>query len=123
MTGRDGQTCVCAAEADARQQRIRKLNDDLRRYGRGGVTFVTAGIRSLGPPAIGAVIAAVRAFDDFTANNDPYREHDLGVMKLGRIRVMWKIDYYDRDRRFGSSDPSDSAVTARVLTILLAEEY
>lgn len=123
MTGRDGKTCVCATTAKARQQRIRSLNDDLRRFGRGGVMCITIGIRSLGHPAVDAVIAAVRDFDDFTADNDPYEEHDLGVLKFGRVKVMWKIDYYDRNRRFGSSDPSDSAVTTRVLTILLAEEY
>jgi hypothetical protein len=34
--------------------------------------------------------------------------------------MLWKIDYYDRDRRYGSPDP---AVTPRVLTIMLTSEY
>ena len=37
--------------------------------------------------------------------------------------VFWKIDSYDRDLRFGSENPADSAVTRRVLTIMLASEY
>jgi hypothetical protein len=39
------------------------------------------------------------------------------------IRVFWKIDYYDQNFEFGSSEPTNERVTGRVLTILLAEEY
>jgi hypothetical protein len=45
------------------------------------------------------------------------------VLKAAGERIMWKVDYYDRDRRFGSPDPADLAVTTRVLTIMLAGEY
>ena len=40
-----------------------------------------------------------------------------------RERVFWKLDYYDRDLRFASDDAANSAVTRRVLTIMLSDEY
>ena len=40
-----------------------------------------------------------------------------------RERVFWKLDYYDRDLRFGSEDAANPAVTRRVLTIMLSDEY
>lgn len=106
-----------------RQQRIRGLNDGLRRYARAGIICVTRGIQSLGAERLEVVLEAVRNFDSFDAHNDPYDEHDLGVLKAVGERIMWKIDYYDRERRFGSPDPADPAVTTRVLTIMLAGEY
>lgn len=106
-----------------RQQRMRELNDGLRRYARAGIICVTRGIQDLGAERLEIILEAVRSFDSFNAHNDPYDEHDLGVLKAAGERIMWKIDYYDRQRRFGSPDPADPAVTTRVLTIMLAGEY
>ena len=81
----------------------------------------------------------VETFDAFTEDNDPHGERDFGcVYQLGdgrwtterprvredeRTRVFWKLDYYDRELRFASEDAADPAITRRVLTIMLADEY
>jgi hypothetical protein len=37
--------------------------------------------------------------------------------------LLWKIDYYDIDLQYTSPNLADPAVTARILMIMLAEEY
>ena len=53
----------------------------------------------------------------------PYGEHDFGKIVHGHDTVFFKLDYYDLAMEFGSPDPSDAAVTTRVMTVMLAEEY
>ncbi len=104
--------------------RIRDLNDAMRSTGTSsGKWMMTAGVQALGPDAILLATRAVQTFSSFTDDNDPYGEHDFGAFDIAGQRMFWKIDYYDRDLRYGSNDPSDPSVTARVLTIMLASEY
>jgi hypothetical protein len=42
---------------------------------------------------------------------------------VGGNVVFFKIDYFDLDLSNHSPDPSDPAVTRRVMTLMLAEEY
>jgi hypothetical protein len=65
----------------------------------------------------------VRAFDDFKPDNDPDGGHDFGSFRFKGDTYLWKIDCYDLDRLGHSPDPTDPAVTQRVLTIFRAEEY
>jgi hypothetical protein len=58
-----------------------------------------------------------------TQNNDPHEEHDFGSFEHAGKTIFWKIDCYDRDLNYGSPDPADPIVTARILTVMLAEEY
>ena len=106
-----------------RTQCIAALNDQLRRDHSYGKVVITRGIQALGHQAILDVLAAVAAFSDFTPDNDPYAEHDCAVMNVGDHRIIWKIDYYDTDLNFASDAPANPAVTIRVLTIMLADEY
>jgi hypothetical protein len=105
-----------------RLERIRRLNDTLRKEGTGGFAVLTTGVASL---AIckAEMMAAVAAFDKFDGDNDPHGEHDFGALELGGQRLFWKIDYYDPTLIEGSVDPSNPSFTERVLTVMLAEEY
>ena len=103
--------------------RISALNDELRRFGRGGRIMITSGIQALGTEGAERVLAAVAGFDAFTADNDPHGEHDCAILTVDGHRVMFKIDYYDRDLAYHSPDPSDPTVTERVMTVMLASEY
>lgn len=102
---------------------IRGLNDRLRTTGRGGIVQMTDGVAALGPDAVFAIFEAVAAYSAFTADNDPWGEHDCAVQSAGEHQVIWKIDYLDRSRRLHSPDPADPRVTVRVLTVMLASEY
>ena len=70
-----------------------------------------------------AVLDKVRRFDQFTQDNDPYGEHDFGMIEHQGQKFFWKFDYYDRNMEFGSPEPSDAQQTTRVLTVFLSEEY
>ncbi len=84
---------------------------------------MTAGIAALGEELIAQVLIAVATFDAFNADNDPYGEHDFGAVQVHGHTVFFKIDTYDRNLRYHSPDPADPAVTCRVMTLMLAEEY
>ena len=103
--------------------RTRELNDLLRQHGIGGRLVMSAGVAALAPATLAHVLAAVRCFSNFTRDNDPYGEHDCAVLMVGAERFIWKIDYYDQSLTTGSPDPGDPNVTARVLTVMLSEEY
>jgi hypothetical protein len=102
---------------------IRRLNDRLREQGEGGRVVVTAGIAALPASHIARIRSAVAGFDAFDEAEDPYGEHDFGAVTVDGESIFWKIDYYDLDLTMHSPDPTDPAVTARVLTIMLVEEY
>ena len=99
----------------------------------------TVGFRSLSASDQSCVRELIETYGAFNEDNDPHGERDFGtIYQLGdgrwtterprlrddeRERVFWKLDYYDRDLRFGSEDAANPAVTRRVLTIMLADDY
>lgn len=103
--------------------RIRTLNDELRRNLLGGKAVMTPGIAALGADAIQRLVQTIAVFDDFCTANDPHGEHDFGAFDFDGVEVFFKIDYLDKDFQFHSPDPGDPAVTERVITLMLAEEY
>ena len=103
--------------------RIRTLNDELRRNLPNGHAVMTTGIAALGPEAVARIIKTIGVYDDFCNANDPYEEHDFGSFEADGAVIFFKIDYYDKNLTYHSPDPSDPSVTERVITIMLAEEY
>ncbi|AXG70585.1 hypothetical protein KORDIASMS9_02825 [Kordia sp. SMS9] len=69
------------------------------------------------------ITMAVRNFNNFNKDNDPYGEHDMGSFKHNAESIFWKIDCYDLNYEYGSEDPSDLSKTRRVLTVMCAHEY
>ena len=102
-------------------------NDLLRHTFAYGQVVVTRGIQALPIYRQRQIFQMVQSFENFTEGNDPYGEHDFGVIKISEdeneLTIFWKIDCYDLNLEYRSPDPADPAVTKRVLTICLAEEY
>ena len=103
--------------------RVQELNDAFRSTFEGGRVLITAGVSALPPVLVAQVLQKVRTYADFTPDSDPYGEHDFGSFELARHKFFWKIEYYDKSMTYGSEDPADPEQTARVLTVMLAEEY
>jgi hypothetical protein len=103
--------------------RIRDLNDKLRKNMSSGLAVITPGVAALGAEAVERIVKTVAIFDDFCHANDPHEEHDFGVFEAEGQKIFFKIDYYDRQLSMHSPDPADPNVTQRVITIMLADEY
>ena len=102
---------------------IRALNDQLRQNLTTGTALMTAGVAALGAEAVERIVKTIAVYDDFCHANDPYEEHDFGSFDVDGHTIFFKIDYYDKSYTYHSPDPADPAVTNRVITIMLAEEY
>ena len=107
----------------ARVAEIAARNDALRRDRFGGHVVMTAAVATLPPDTLTAAILAMRRFDNFTPENDPYREHDFGAFEHAGERFFFKIDTYaDASLTCGAEDPLAPGVV-RVLTLMLASDY
>lgn len=121
-----------SAETDAaRAVEIAARNDALRRDRLGGHVMMTAAVAALPPDTLAAAIIAMRRFDDFTPDNDPYGEHDFGAFEHAGERFFFKIDTVacpgprsgaDASLMFGAEDPLAPGVV-RVLTLMFASDY
>ena len=110
---------------DLTTERIRALNDELRRNLPSGHAVMTAGVAALGPDAVARIVKTITVYDDFCHANDPYEEHDIGSFDLRSMvrRSFSRSINYDKALASHSPDPTDPSVTERVITIMLAEEY
>ena len=101
----------------------RSKNDLLRKFAAGGEIACTNGIWNLPKDVRDEVCKAVREFDDFTVDNDPYGEHDFGAITVQDHKVFWKIDYHDVEVEFPLYDAAPLDTEVPIMMIMLAEEY
>lgn len=88
-----------------------------------GIVVLRPEVNALSPWDKAAILRKVREFNGWTPDNDPYGEHDFGVIEHEGERLFFKFDYYDRQFEYGSEHPASLAETARMLTIRMAREY
>lgn len=129
-----------SATAQEQTARIARLNDQARQaMGVACTAVATVGFRSLPDADQSSVRELIETFDAFDDDNDPHGERNFGTIYQlvcgrwtterppsrddERERVFWKLDYYDRAMRFASEDAANPAITRRVLTIMLSDEY
>ena len=96
---------------------IAKTNDTFRQTGFG--IHLTIGVQHL--ENLMGLLQAVRQFNAFCEDNDPYGEHDFGSIEWNGVTVFWKIDYYNQSMTAGISPLASSC--QRVLTVMRADEY
>lgn len=129
-----------AVQSASQRDRIARLNDLARQaMGVACAAVATVGFRSLPEADQSCVRELIETFDAFDEDNDPHGERDFGtIYQLGdgrwtterprlsedeRERVFWKIDCYDASLTCASEDAADPAITRRVLTVMLSDEY
>lgn len=116
-------------EPIARAEQIAKLNDRARSgfdpsarimFTRGCLDAFCSGDTPSGLVAQAELINTMRRH---RFEEDTYGERDFGAFTFRGEKVFFKIDYYDNNLEYGSEDPTDPSITARVVTIMLAAEY
>ena len=113
----------------ARAEKIAKLNDRARSgfdpsarimFTRGCLDAFCSGDTLSAPVAQAELIKTMRRH---RFEEDAYGERDFGAFTFRGEKVFFKVDYYDLNLEYGSEDPADASITARVVTIMLASEY
>lgn len=66
---------------------------------------------------------AVKAYDVFTKENDPFGSHEMGFMEVQGQKVWWKIDLYNLAYDGGATMPTSLADTRRVLTVFFPSDH
>jgi hypothetical protein len=124
LASRDPPETTMTIETKSTQtERTRALNDRLRQNFSEGKAVMTCGVAALGAEAVARIVKTIEVYDDFCHANDPHQEHDFGSFEADGHTIFFKIDYFDSTMTHHSPDPADPAVTERVITIMLAEEY
>ena len=101
---------------------IRQLNDELRQTLRGGIVTTTPGVMALGELRQLEVLKAVARFESMLTTTLMANTTSARWM-LAASGSFGKSTTSTERLTNHSPDPTDPAVTTRVLTIMLAAEY
>jgi Protein of unknown function (DUF3768) len=112
-----------AMDVKVKTATMAKLNDAFRQSFTGGQVMLTAGVNELEKGTKTRLLNQVQNFTAFSKNNDPQGEHDFGSIQIEGQNYFWKVDYYNLSLDGGSEDPTNPAITSRVLTIMRSDEY
>lgn len=106
-----------------RTDRIRQLNDRVRMLKTNGNIHWAGSLAQEPFDLRMKVLDAVAVFNAFNDGDDPYGEHDFGMVTVDGEGYYFKIDYYDPTMEYGSDDPADPAKTVRVMTLMHTSDY
>ena len=96
-------------------QDVSLKNDYCRQTFRGCQVLMTRGVADHEDRHL--ILQAVKEFNIFNNDNDPYKEHDFGSFSLSGQTYFWKFDYYDDEYKYFKENGN------RVLTVGLMSEY
>lgn len=85
--------------------------------------MITDGVRRITGFDAAELATALASYTGFDQDNDPHGERDFGDLSLWGYDLLFKVDYYDRELKYGSDDPADPDQTHRVLTVMLASDW
>jgi hypothetical protein len=105
---------------DLRAQRIRALDDHLRKNPTADIAIMTPGIAALGREAVDRIIKSITAFAEVCYANDPHEDHHAGSFAEEGHVISFKIDHYERPAK--SAEWTGHADRVRIITVMLAEE-
>ena len=90
--------------SNEKTDRIRALNDLFRQTSQGGQILMTHGVSNFNPETIGRIAEAVKNYNDFSEDNDPYGEHDFGSFEIDEHKLFWKIERHPRNSPYANND-------------------
>lgn len=101
---------------------IARKNDEIR-WGLPGIKspnrlLLTPGVAGMSTERLIQLFERISLFDGFAPDNDPYGEHDAGVVWVEGEEYYWKFDYANEEDIDSYKEDG-----VRILTIMRLSEY
>ena len=110
-------------DKQVRETTIAKLNDRFRNGDKSlGGYRMSRQVLGLPRKKQKELFKEIQDFSDFTPENDPKGQHEMGQVIMDGVEYIWKIDYLDTSMIMLSDAPEDINKTTRVLLVIRADE-